>query len=117
MKREAKIDRAAEKYAEGYPNAILVYRAFKDGASYADRHPAKKDPAKKQTATIDAWVARDMNKDLYVYDKEPHEFRNEWLPNDTVCTFLKVDCALFQEVTFKNSPKKVKVTIEMEEEQ
>lgn len=44
MTREAKIERIAEKYAEGCPNAILVYRAFKDGISYADKHPAKKQP-------------------------------------------------------------------------
>lgn len=42
MKREEKIERAAKKYAEWYPNAILVYRAFKDGVLYADKYPAKK---------------------------------------------------------------------------
>lgn len=42
MTREAKIERTAEKYAEGNPNAILIYRAFKDGVEYADKHPAKK---------------------------------------------------------------------------
>lgn len=42
MTREDKIERTAEKYAEGSPNAILIYRAFKDGVRYADRHPAKK---------------------------------------------------------------------------
>jgi len=90
----------------------LVEKAFIRGAEWSDRHPAK-----KPTAIIYAWVARDRDTNLYVYDKKPYKFINEWLPDETGCTFLKVDCTLFQEVTFKNSPKKVKVTIELEDEQ
>lgn len=42
MTRDEKIERTAVKYSEGNPNAILIYRAFKDGVRYADNHPVKK---------------------------------------------------------------------------
>lgn len=92
----------------------LVEEAFTKGAEWSDRHPAK-----KQSITIDAWVARDKCGDLSIWNKQPYrnliDTCNYWervygdsitLPNNT-----------FQTITWENSPKKVKVIIEMEEEQ
>lgn len=94
MTREEEIKIAAEEYATG-------------------------SPAKKQTVTIDAWVARDKCGDLSIWNKQPYrnliDTCNYWervdgdsitLPNNT-----------FQTITWENSPKKVKVIIEMEGEQ
>lgn len=38
MTRQEEIQIAAEEYATGSPNATLRYKAFKDGAEYADKH-------------------------------------------------------------------------------
>lgn len=78
--------------------------------------PAVEHPAKKQAVTIDAWVARDKNMDLFLYTNKPHKFKNEYIPNKINGTFLEFDCTSFQEITFENSPKKVKVTIDLENE-
>ena len=118
MTRDEEIREAAEIYS-AYVDATdeedlynsTELEAFEDGAKWADRHPAK-----KQAVTIEAWVARDKNMDLFLYLDKPHKIRNEWVPNKINGTFLEFDCTSFQEVTFENSPKKVKVTIEMEEE-
>lgn len=39
IKREEEILNAAEEYATGSPQATLRYKAFKDGAEWADAHP------------------------------------------------------------------------------
>ncbi len=86
----------------------LIENAFIRGAEWADNHTAK-----KQAVTIEAWVAREGNF-LGIYKDKPfYEDNVTWvggfidsLPN-----------SLFPSVTFENSPKKVKVTIELEDEQ
>lgn len=116
MTREEEIQKAAEEYATGSPQATLRYKAFKDGAKYADEHPAK-----KQTVTIDAWVARDSRKDI---GKNTDLFFGKEYPilNKMVGTwggmeeFYPLPQDALPSVTFENSPKKVKVTIELEEE-
>lgn len=123
IKREEEIREAAEIYS-AYVDATdeedlynsTELEAFEDGAKWADRHPAK-----KQAVTIEAWVARDSridigkNTDLFFGKEYPilNKMVGTWggmeeyypLPKDAL-----------PEVTFENSPKKVKVTIEMEEE-
>lgn len=108
MKREEEKQIAAEEYATGSPNATLRHKAFTDGAKYADRHPAK-----KQTATIDAWVAMDKNKIIALHRVKPKCWEGFYL-GSVMAILDKND---FPEVTFENSPKKVKVTIELEEEE
>lgn len=86
----------------------------KDGAEWADRQSAK-----KQSVTIDAWVARDECGDLSLWDEHPYrnliDTCNYWecLGGDSI-TLPK---NAFQALTWDNSPKKVKVTIELEEEE
>lgn len=78
--------------------------------------------AKRQTATIEAWVARDNHKDI---GKNTDLFFTKEYPilNKMVGTWggMEVFYPLPQDalpsVTFENSPKKVKVTIELEDEQ
>ena len=78
-------------------------------------------PAKKQTVTIDAWVARDSRKDI---GKNTDLFFGKEYPilNKMVGTwcgmeeFYPLPQDALPSVTFENSPKKVKVTIELEEE-
>ena len=114
MTREEKIQKAAEEYATGSPQATLRYKAFKDGVRYADRHPAK-----KQAVTIEAWVARDKhidvdsNTDLVLGKERPTFCHDMWCNMEEYYPLPK---DALPEVTFENSPKKVKVTIEMEDE-
>ena len=75
----------------------------------------------KQTVTIDAWVARDSRKDI---GKNTDLFFGKEYPilNKMVGTwggmeeFYPLPQDALPSVTFENSPKKVKVTIELEEE-
>lgn len=75
----------------------------------------------KQTVTIDAWVARDKDGKLYAYKRPPYKNvdRGKYYPSVDSGYYgiaLK-ELDTFPSVTFENSPKKVKVTIELEEEQ
>lgn len=114
MTREEEIQKAAEEYATGSPQATLRYKAFKDGAKYADEHPAK-----KQTVTIDAWVARnkhidaDSNTDLVLGKERPTLYNYTWCSMEE---YYPLPQDALPSVTFENSPKKVRVTIELEEE-
>lgn len=114
MTREAKLERTAEKYAEGNPNAILMYRAFKDGAEWADNHPAK-----KQAVTIDAWAVRDWTG-LYLSDIKPQLKRSyPGLNNLGYLFFITDDEKCFPSIKDTvnfGEPRKVKVTIELEDE-
>lgn len=74
---------------------------------WADEHSAK-----KQSITIGAWVARDINKVVALHRVKPKCWEGFYLGN--VMTVL--DKNDFPEVTFENSPKKVKITIEIEED-
>lgn len=73
MKREDEIQDAAEIYSfcvdatdeEDLYNSTEL-DAFKDGAKWADANPAK-----KQTVTIDAWVARRKEGSVSLYKEKP----------------------------------------------
>lgn len=114
MTREEEIKTAAEEYANGSPNATLRHKAFIDGAKYADKHPAKKQ------AVTDAWVARnkhvaaDSNTDLVLGKERPTLYNDTWCSMEE---YYPLPQDALPSVTFENSPKKVKVTIELEEDQ
>lgn len=121
MTREEEIQKAAEEHINNCLNRDVVERLlalsdFYAGAKWADEHPAK-----KQTVTIDAWVARDSRKDI---GKNTDLFFGKEYPilNKMVGTwggmeeFYPLPQDALPSVTFENSPKKVKVTIELEEE-
>ncbi len=117
MTREEKIKEAAMDYASYLDGTDQEYdkslfETFKDGASWADEHPEK-----KQTVTMDAWVARDNDDyQLFLYKEEPSASKNIWLPkNGDFIGLVGLDVELFSDVTFENSPKKVKLTIEIDE--
>jgi len=60
--------------------------------------------------TIEGYVARDISEDLYVFDYKPHRTDGIFFPcGDTA---LRLDKSLFPEINYKNSPVKVKLTIE-----
>lgn len=129
MTREEEIQKAAETYTQEiihgttfdvnfeednydagslHATSEVCPMAFIAGAKYADEHHAK-----KQTVTIDAWVARDKNAFLSIHNKKPTLINEaEWVS----VGFLYIDPTNFPFVTFENSPKKVKITIELEDE-
>lgn len=92
----------------------LVEEAFIKGVMWADAHPAK-----RQTATIDAWVARNkcidnyQNTNLFLGKERPTLYNTIWCSMEEYYP-LPQDALPF--VTFENSPKKVKVTIDLEDE-
>lgn len=113
MTREEEIQIAAEEYS-AYIDATDEDRynsteleAFKDGAEWADAHPAK-----KQAVTIEAWVARDKNELISLYKEKPRKSGDFYVGG--FWALLREED--FPSVTFENSPKKVKVTIELENE-
>lgn len=103
------IDYEETTYEAGRNGALFEFgeNIFKAGVEYADRHPAK-----RQTATIDAWVARDKDGRIFIYENKPYREEDLWDGS----YYIELPKNDFQEVTFENSPKKVKVTIELEEE-
>lgn len=125
MTREEQIKEAAEDYS-AYRDATdeedlynsTELEAFKEGAEWADTHPAK-----KQAVTIDAWVAREGCGELHLYENKPNRYGYDsfvvskgasiGLGAFTAGLFSSVN---FPSVTFENSPKKAKITIELEEE-
>lgn len=115
MTREEEIQYAAEIYSfcvdatndEDLYNSTEL-EAFKDGAEWADSHPVK-----KHAVTINAWVARDENELISLYKEKPSKSGDFYVGG--FCALLHEED--FPKVTFENSPKKVKVTIELEEEE
>ena len=111
MTREEEILNAATESCNKY-NMRYGVPSFIAGAEWADAHPAK-----KQTVTIEAWVARDRSEEgiefLGLYRKEPTYLSDTGWNGGFI---LPLDRRAFSDITFENSPQKVKVTIEMEDE-
>ena len=61
------------------------------------------------------WIARDKTSNLFLHFTKPRLCGSVWCPQEGSYA-RQIDTDLFPEVTFENSPKKVKVTIEMENE-
>ena len=114
IKREREIQEAADKHSNELPKQdairLLALINFYAGAKWADRHYAK-----KLSEPQDAWLARDKSGELIVHAEKPERGNcgEEWDSNKGMIT---LDDTLFPSVTWENSPKKVKVTIELEEE-
>lgn len=120
MTREEEIQEAWYRYKFPVPihpcPSKEFIAGFNAGEKFADRHPAK-----KQTVTIDAWVARDnhvnniSNTDLFL--SRIHPLRNIYHEIWTALGAIPLPQDIFSDITWENSPKKIKVTIELEEEQ
>ena len=63
---------------------------------------------------IEAWLARDNNGKLYVYNKKPQRLYGIWVVRDFKCTdCLNVDETCFPEVKWSDEePTKVKLVID-----
>ena len=61
------------------------------------------------------WIVRDKTSNLFLHFTKPCLCGLVWCPQEGSYA-RQIDTDLFPEVTFENSPKKVKVTIEMENE-
>lgn len=120
MTREEEIQKAWDEYRRPFhgswhtPSNEFI-AGFNAGEKYANEHPAK-----KQTVTIDAWVARnkhidaDSNTDLVLGKERPTLNYNTWCSMEE---YFPLPQDAFPNITFENSPQKVKVTIELEDEQ
>lgn len=62
---------------------------------------------------MEFWIARDLNSELCLYDgEEPVRLRTYFRPNprgEASCFTINGD--LFPEVTWENSPRKVKIEL------
>lgn len=113
MTREEEIQKAAIDDCQKYTMPYGV-RPFIAGAEWADKHPAK-----KQAVTINAWVARNKCVDNYSNTNLVLGKERPTLHNGTWCSmeeYFPLPQDAFPNITFENSPKKVKVTIELEDE-
>lgn len=88
-------------------NTSQIEQAFEDGVEWADKHTAK-----KQTATIEAWICKDKNNSLKICNEKP--YRNMvlecWSSGVSSITIPK---EMFPNITWDTTPKKVKVIIEL----
>lgn len=70
----------------------------------------------KDEVTIDGWVARDMDGELYLFQSKPARDAGFWCSGDgrlLICD-LEHDSEPFPSVTWESEPKKVSVTIKAE---
>lgn len=119
MTREEEIQIAAEEYS-AYIDATDEDRynsteleAFKDGAEWADAHPAK-----KQAVTIEAWVARNWTG-LYLCESMPKpqkSYSDDYDLGNHIRIGNKNILKDVKGIEDGGKPKKVKVTIELENE-
>ncbi len=103
MNREEQIQ-LASPYGNGYQDS-----AFINGALWADAHPKEEDG-------IELWIARDEDGGLFLYRKKPTlcEF-GQWDKVQGACVIHEYphfgETCKIREVTFDNSPQKVKITL------
>lgn len=55
------------------------------------------------------WAARDMDDELYLYTEKPCRIKRYFGPSDLGCWYLKIDSDYFREITWENSPVKIKL--------
>lgn len=100
MTREEEMRKAAREYAKEESTAVIrKYEAFKAGVEWVDNHPAK-----KQAITIDGHLYRYPSGTLSLFRDNLADFMTDLNENN------------FPKVTHENSPKKIKITIELEDE-
>lgn len=108
MTREEEIQKAAEEHGRSPIKGEYYYDnadSFEAGARWTDEHPAK-----KQSITIDAWV-RGKDSAHYPYSKTV-------LVTCGQGSFFSISTNTISPLSpLRTPPKKVKVTIELEEEQ
>ena len=56
------------------------------------------------------WIARDKNGELYLYDAIPEEHEEYFVEHSGYRSF-PLDDELFPEVTFENSPHKIRLEL------
>lgn len=59
---------------------------------------------------MELWIARDTDGELKLDDQYPIEM-NGWFSPQRGYETLKLDEEMFPEITFKNSPRKVKIEL------
>lgn len=119
---QEEINKVAQEYAE---EMAELFPELKEKRKYRDKiaqagnvinlllrnyNVTPKDNTSKQEVTIEAWVARDKNGFLAMHNTEPEMFFAEWIS----CHYISLRLEDFPSITWENSPKKVKVTIELE---
>lgn len=58
---------------------------------------------------MEFWIARDKDDSLFLYDSIPH--KTEYYEFRSYGNYYKIDDSLFLEVTWENSPRKVKIEL------
>ena len=53
------------------------------------------------------WIARDINGELYLYDKEPYKGDLGYNPTDN--RWFKLNEESHSEITFENSPQQIEI--------
>lgn len=106
MTREEEIQKAATESCSKY-NMPYGVHSFIEGARWSDEHPAK-----KQTVTIDAWVARDMDGSLGIfYDGKEPEMRGCCDYHFAPGKVLHVPRHIFPDLTWESDPEEVEIIL------
>jgi hypothetical protein len=87
---------------------------FVAGANWADKFPreTREIGARKQNVVTDVWVARDKDGGLYIYDNKPGNNGKEFLSNRGSGSYMAIRNQLFADITFENSPVKMRLILE-----
>ena len=64
---------------------------------------------------MDFWIARDKDGYLYIYDKKPIKLKDYFESDDYSRFNALLHSSSFPEVTFENSPQKVRLELVKEE--
>jgi len=74
----------------------------------------KKEESSRKGCAKSWWIARDKDDELYVYtDDEPVRRGRAFSPRSDEKCYLRIYDNLFPELTWENSPQKIKVNIEL----
>lgn len=66
----------------------------------------------KKEVTLDGWVARNKNGELWWHEKNPWRGAEGWIPRNR--NIISISNDSFPSVTWESEPKKVKITIKAE---
>jgi hypothetical protein len=95
------------KNIENFHDTIKRSEDFIHGAQWADEHPNKES----DLCFSEMWVARDMNDNLFLYKEMPEKW-SDGLFDSVDGYYVSLPKSMFQDVTFKDSPKKIKIIVE-----
>ena len=60
---------------------------------------------------MNLWIARDLDGDLWLYNRKPKKSLGGFIPINDDCDIMDIDNDLYPEVTYENSPQEVELKL------